>query len=91
MPRPRKKLNLKYDEISEALLRGDTLKLRELASQHGTCAPVIKRCLEEFYGDRVAFIYGRNGGVRLSNSAPPWYAERARGFSSVSPDLTGVA
>lgn len=91
MPRPRKKVSLKYDELSEVLLRGDTLKLKELAAQHGTCAPVIKRLLEEFYGDRVAFIYGRNGGVRLSASAPPWYAEKERGFSPVSPDLTGVA
>lgn len=64
MPRPRKIIGLNFDAISAALENGETLKLKVLAAEYGTCPPVIKRYLSEFYGEKIDFVPGRNGGVR---------------------------
>jgi len=69
MPRPRKNISLNYDAIAAALKTGQTLKLKVLAAEYGTCPPVIKRYLSEHFGDKIDFIPGRNGGVRTAVTA----------------------
>jgi hypothetical protein len=95
MPRPRKRVSLDYAAITEALDRGEVLKLKDLAKAHGTCAPVIKRLLEEHYGDSVSFVYGRNGGVLRSQSAPEWLKAKQGswvGYTPIpSPQLSGTS
>lgn len=76
MARPRKQLKINFKEIDRALMRGELVRLRPLADRYGTCAPVIKRHLEERYGEGVAFVYGRSGGVRLTANAPEWWWDR---------------
>lgn len=83
MARPRKNISLNYDSITRSLQDGQTLKLKVLATEHGTCSPVIKRYLSEYYGDRIMFIPGRNGGVRLNKTATP--------VASQSPEMAEVA
>ena len=68
MPRPRKNIALNFDAISDSLQTGQTLKLKVLAVEYGTCPPVIKRYLSEHFGDKIDFIPGRNGGVRLAQT-----------------------
>lgn len=85
MPRPRKQVTLDFAAITEALDRGEVLKLKELAKAHRTCAPVIKRLLEEHYGDSVSFIYGRNGGIRRSHSAPEWLKAKQGSWIGYTP------
>ena len=68
MPRPRKNISLNFDAISAALAKGETLKLKVLAAEYGTCPPVIKRYLAEHYGDKIDFVPGRNGGVRSAST-----------------------
>jgi hypothetical protein len=94
MPRPRKNIDMDFAEITESLMKGETVRLKVLAARYGTCSPVVKRRLEEYYGDKIAFVYGRGGGVRLSVIAPEWWRKKmsASGTHTVSPpDLTGVA
>lgn len=83
MARPRKNISLNYDSITRSLQDGQTLKLKVLATEHSTCSPVIKRYLSEYYGDRIMFIPGRNGGVRL--------AKVAAAAPSQSPEMAEVA
>ena len=83
MPRPRKNIVLNFDAISTALNSGDTIKLKVLAAEYGTCPPVIKRCLIEFYGDKIDFVPGRNGGVRNLNTT--------QSQTNCSPSLAAVA
>lgn len=85
MPRPRKKVILDFATITEALDRGETLKLKDLARAHGTCSPVIKRLLEEHYGDSVSFIYGRGGGIKRSDSAPAWLKAKQKSWIGYTP------
>ena len=85
MPRPRKKVPLDFAAITEALDRGEVLKLKELAKVHRTCAPVIKRLLEEHYGGSVSFIYGRNGGIRRTHSAPEWLKAKQGSWIGYTP------
>lgn len=66
MPRPRKNITLDFDAITTALQSGQRLDLKRIAAQHGTCPPVIRRILTEFYGEKIAFQPGRNGGIRWS-------------------------
>jgi hypothetical protein len=90
MARPRKNISLNYDNILNALRKGETLKLKVLAVEHGTCPPVIKRYLSEHFGDRIVFVPGRNGGVRLNaveRSQISWAAHAA----SQSPEMAEVA
>jgi hypothetical protein len=68
MPRPAKILSMNFTAITAALDRGETLKLKVLAAEYGTCPPVIKRYLAEHYGDKIDFVPGRNGGVRLAQT-----------------------
>ena len=80
MPRPRKIITLNYTLIEAAISRGETLKLKVLAAEYGTCPPVIKRYLSEYFGDKIEFVPGRNGGVRLATTV-----------NANTPDLTAVA
>jgi hypothetical protein len=64
MPRPRKNITLDFAAIDAALNTGSRLDLKRIASQHGTCPPVIRRILSEHYGDKITFKPGRNGGIQ---------------------------
>ncbi len=44
------------------------MKLKVLAEEYGTCPPVIKRYLAEYYGEKIDFVPGRNGGIRFMSS-----------------------
>ena len=87
MARPRKNISLNYDNIIRSLQDGQTLKLKVLAAEHGTCSPVIKRYLSEHFGDRIVFVPGRNGGVRL-NAVEAHEIVMSR---SQSPEMAEVA
>jgi DNA-binding IscR family transcriptional regulator len=67
MPRKRKIINLDYTAIEAALNSGNRVDLKELARTHGTCPPVIRRVLTEYYGEKISFKPGRNGGIRWNN------------------------
>lgn len=82
MPRPRKIITLNYTLIEAAISRGETLKLKVLAAEYGTCPPVIKRYLSEYFGDKIEFVPGRNGGVRAAATTTA---------NNNTPDLTAVA
>lgn len=84
MPRPRKIVTLNFTLIEAAINRGETLKLKVLAAEYGTCPPVIKRYLSEHFGDKIEFVPGRNGGVRAAASSPTT-------ANINTPDLTAVA
>jgi hypothetical protein len=68
MPRPRKNITLNFADITTVLQTGVTLKLKVLAEEYGTCPPVIKRYLAEYYGEKIDFVPGRNGGIRFMSS-----------------------
>lgn len=89
MARPRKNISLNYDTINAMLEQGETLKLKVLATAHGTCSPVIKRYLSEHFGDRIVFVPGRNGGVRL-NALEAHQLAMSRSQSQ-SPEMAEVA
>lgn len=82
MPRPRKIITLNFAAIEGSLNRGETLKLKVLAAEYGTCPPVIKRYLSEHFSERIEFVPGRNGGVRAA-TAPT--------VNTNTPELTAVA
>lgn len=82
MPRPRKIVTLNFPAIEAAVSRGETLKLKVLAAEYGTCPPVIKRYLSEYFGDKIEFVPGRNGGVRAASTTTA---------NTNTPDLTAVA
>lgn len=82
MPRPRKIVTLNFAAIEGSLNRGETLKLKVLAAEYGTCPPVIKRYLSEYFGDKIEFVPGRNGGVRAATTATA---------NTNTPELTAVA
>lgn len=69
MPRPRKNISLDFNALTAALTSGQRLDLKRIAAQHGTCPPVIRRILAEYYGDKITFKPGRNGGIQW-NAAP---------------------
>lgn len=89
MARPRKNISLNYDTITAMLQKGETLKLKVLATAHETCSPVIKRYLVEYYGDRIVFVPGKNGGVRL-NALEAHQLAMSRSQSQ-SPEMAEVA
>jgi|LauGreDrversion4_2_1035121.scaffolds.fasta_scaffold56866_5 hypothetical protein len=83
MPRPRKIVTLNFAAIEGSLNRGETLKLKVLAAEYGTCPPVIKRYLSEYFGDKIEFVPGRNGGVRAATTPTV--------NNTNTPELTAVA
>lgn len=91
MARPRKNISLNYDTINAMLEQGETLKLKVLATAHGTCSPVIKRYLSEHFGDRIVFVPGRNGGVRLNAIEAQQLSEARYRSQSQSPEMAEVA
>ena len=70
MPRPRKQINLDFSAIETALNNGESVDLKRLAAQNGTCPPVIRRILSEHFGSRLHFMPGRNGGIRWEATQP---------------------
>jgi hypothetical protein len=70
MPRPRKQINLDFSAIETALNNGESVDLKRLAAQNGTCPPVIRRILSEHFGSRLHFKPGRNGGIRWEATQP---------------------
>lgn len=91
MARPRKNISLNFDTLTALLEQGQNLKLKEIATLHGTCSPVIKRCLMEHYGDRIVFVPGRNGGVRLNAIEAQQLSEARHRSQSQSPEMAEVA
>ena len=71
MPRKRKIIDLDYTAIEAALNSGNRVDLKRIAAQHGTCPPVIRRILSEYYGDKITFKPGRNGGIRWNTVTVP--------------------
>lgn len=70
MARPRKNIVLDFPALDAALDTG-RINLKELAVQHGTCPPVIRRILSEHYGQKIVFKVGRRGGAYRSTSPSP--------------------
>ncbi len=76
MPRPRKNITLDFTAITASLTSGQRLDLKRIAAQHGTCPPVIRRILSEYYGEKIHFKPGRNGGIQ-------WAANTDQGVTPV--------
>ncbi len=72
MARPRKNITLNFEAITNALVTGSTkVDLKQIAAAHSTCPPVIRRILSEYYGDKISFKPGRNGGVQWNATRNP--------------------
>lgn len=60
--------NMSYDDIENKIINGERVTVKNLAEMAGVSAPIIRRLLEEKYGDKITFKRGRNGGIALTSN-----------------------
>jgi len=60
--------NMSYDDIENKIANGERVTVKNLAEMAGVSAPIIRRLLEEKYGDKITFKRGRNGGIALTSN-----------------------
>lgn len=61
-------MNMSYDDIEMKIANGERVTVKNLAEIAGVSAPIVRRLLQEKYGDKITFKRGRNGGIALSSN-----------------------
>jgi len=90
MPRPRKNISLDFTALTATLDAGNRLDLKRIAAQHGTCPPVIRRILSEYYGDKITFKPGRNGGIQWNTTTTNVGTTTSETVSETVPETVSV-
>jgi DNA-binding IscR family transcriptional regulator len=60
--------NMSYNDIEMKIASGERVTVKNLAEIAGVSAPIVRRLLQEKYGDKITFKRGRNGGIALSSN-----------------------
>ena len=62
-----KVVKVDFSEIEKAIQSGNRVTVKTLANVHGVSPLVIRRTLNDHYGNRIEFKRGRNGGVTITD------------------------
>jgi hypothetical protein len=57
--------------VTDHFTTGKITKIEQFASMFNVSRPTAKKMLEEYYGNRILFKRGRNGGIVFNAAAVP--------------------
>lgn len=62
-------IKINFSEIENKIQNGDRVTVKHLSQEMGVSPMVVRREFTNHYGDRVQFLRGRNGGLKIQQSS----------------------